>query len=776
MGANCDSLQNNKFSFEQIDMLFQKTLNLKDVSSSEKNISIQYNLLEEYNYIKTKSKLKKEILYCSRKCKILSGFFPLAKEKEILFKWIKILYNFEFIKDFKKKKRQSISNDKIFQKNLENGFLNNKKVFLKLVAQGLPHHLRQFIWTIIIDTDEKDILNVSNNEKEKIHFQTLISLNKNTKDIEQIEKDVFRTFVNDKDKTDKNLSILRQLLIALNNLNENIGYCQGINFIVGFILKVTKFNKIKAFHLSRLILKKIKGYFSKGFPLLKYNLEKFNKAFTTLLPKLYCHFRDNDVIDELWIGKWMQTLFTINLPFEETCYIWDALLVYGMDFVIPISLSILSFTEKQLLKLNDSSDILSFLQETLNPSLNSKRKILYKEDTKINNYIIQIHEIISQAKKIRNQLNLGPSDGDEYKLRKLVDIRKSFNKFESNSSNFNFETKMEKFKTLKAEENSLEYKSNPSQSSTDDISSFHKKNSHDTINNNTINYNNNNTINYNDTLNQNRRIHKFYTTHHKANNNNKENNKKIENKNDEIIKEKKNIRYLSQNKNNINENNNFIFNSASKNELKSNNSRNSEIVKINMNKSMSLFQKFKSDYINYDNSRTFSFNKYDIFNNSNVSEGLNHDTYIGNQVQSSLNYNSLYNDLNNLNCIYKNNINNTNVIHNIKYNFYNSLGNSYDPNINNNYNLYNKQNILDRNYYQSPYLTINYNNQNVRKVINTPEIDRTRLKERIHNQFNSYQNFIENDNYFKEVNEFCDGEKFNNKIPEFINIKSIKEY
>jgi hypothetical protein len=181
-----------------------------------------------------------------------------------------------------------------------------------------------------------------------------------------------------------------------------------------------------------------------------------------------------------------------------------------MDFVVPISLSILSFIEKKLLKLNDSSDILSFLQETFNPSANFKKKILYKEDTNIDNYVIPIQSIISQAKKIRNQLNLGPSNGNEYKLRDLLDKRKSFNKFVSNSSIFNFETKMEQLKTLKTEENSLEHKSNPSQSSTDDISSFNKKTSNDVINN-TINSITNNSV-------ENRRTHKFYTIHHKANN------------------------------------------------------------------------------------------------------------------------------------------------------------------------------------------------------------------------------------------------------------------
>ena len=761
MGANCDSLKNNKCSFDQIEIFLQKSINLKEVSSSDKNISIQYNILEEYNYLKSKAKLKKEILHISRKCKIVSGFCSLYREKEILIKWIKLLYNIENIADFKKKMKQKIPVDEIFQKNLENSFTNDKKFFLKLVAQGLPHHLRQFIWTIIIDKDEKDILNVSNNEKEKIHFQTLLSINKNTKDLEQIEKDVYRTFINEKDKTEKNISILRQLLIALNNLNENIGYCQGINFIVGFILKITKFNKIKAFHLSRLILRKIKGYFSKGFPLLNYNLEKFNKGFTTLFPKLYCHFRDNDMVDELWIGKWIQTLFTINLPYEETCYIWDALLVYGMDFVVPISLSILSFIEKKLLKLNDSSDILSFLQETFNPSANFKKKILYKEDTNIDNYVIPIQSIISQAKKIRNQLNLGPSNGNEYKLRDLLDKRKSFNKFVSNSSIFNFETKMEQLKTLKTEENSLEHKSNPSQSSTDDISSFNKKASNDVINN-TINSITNNSV-------ENRRTHKFYTIHHKANNKEEKKNDNKDN-NDNDKEDNKNERYLSPNITNNHENKNDNFNFPNNTETKNNNGRNSMKIKYNRNeiKSMTLFPESKNIY---NTNKTFTYNKYNTFSIGNESEGINNNgPNIRNHFMNYTNHNNLYNQINNLK-YYGNNINNSGIINNINNNFFNSF--SYDQDIINNLNLYNN---LDKNYCPSPFLTINYNHQIDRRSINTPEVDRIRLKEKFNSTFNGYQNYIDEDTFFKEVNEFYEGEKYTNKVPQFINIKSINGY
>ena len=786
MGINCDALRNNKFSFEQIEFFLQKAITLKDISSEDKSISIQCNLLEEYNELKLKSKMKNEILQFSKRYKIISGFIPLIKKKEIFTKWIRILFNLDNINEFKRQKREKIPNNKIFQKNLESSFLKDKKPFLKLVSQGLPNYLRQFVWTIIIDKDEKDILNVSNNEKEKIHFKTLISLKKNSKDIEQIEKDIYRTFVYEEDKTEKKISALRELLLALNNLNEKIGYVQGINFIVALILKVTNFNKIKAFHLSRLILKKIKGYFTKDFPLLNYNLKKFNNGFSTLFPKLYCHFRDNEIIDELWIGKWMQTLFTINLPFQEACYVWDSLLVYGFDFIISISLSILHYSEKNLLKLNDSSDILSFLKETLEPSSNYIAKKNYKEDIDINQYVIPIKEIISDAKKIRNQLNLGPGDGNEYTLRNMLDNRKSLNRLLTTTSVFNYETKMEKISAEKAEDNSIGFnsrKSNPSQSSTEDLSSLHNKNSNDIQNvikkNNTNHLKFNNNINNNDTNNQ--RINKFYTTYHKGN-------KVEEIKNNNIEKEDNKNRcfshnedYRNNNNNNIrfnsplvkNPNINFPFDTQVNDNINSRNSVNEN--KLNLKKNINLFIGSENDLNK--NNKNFSESN-NVLNNYNIKEeNKNNFTNLNVQKQNLFTYNNnLYQMLNNLNFLYKNNLNNINPIQNLTHNFHKNYGLAYNQNTNNNYNSYYNLQTINYGYCcnNNPYLTSNNN----RKSTHTPEVDRIILKEKINsNLYNySYPNSIEEDIFFKGVNEFYEGEKYRNEIPTFNNIKIINSY
>ena len=731
MGAfECESISSFRISLEQIGKLFQRTINVKEIPNQEKPFSLRYNLIEEYNKIKLKSKNISEIFIYSKKCRCISDFTTLEQEKEIFIKWVKVLYDFNNIKDFNENKIQKITSDKIFFKNLEKAYITNKKPFLKLVALGVPQNLRQFIWTMIIDKDEKDISNVSNYEKEKEYFQTLLSINNNNKnDLEQINKDISRTFT-DSSNTQKNISILKQILIALTNLNEKIGYCQGINFIVGLILKITKFNEIKSFHLSRLILKKIKAYFTKEFPLLKYNLKKFNEAFIKLFPKLFHHFKDNDIVNEIWVGKWIQTLFTVNLPFNELCHIWDALLVYGMDFIIPIILSILYFMKDKLLELKDSSDIMIFLQETLYPTQENLVNIIYKEDINLKGYIIPLKDILSNAKKIRNQLNLGPNDGNEYNLRNRLDIRDSSTLRNSTISSGNFEIKMERIKAKKLSE---------------------KRNSHKLV----INKNNNNAKQPN-----NIHVNKFFTTYHR-NKKEEQNNKYMKNINNDIINSKN--RCQSQEFNN----NSYYLNNS----------------KINNNK------KFYLNYCNENQDRAHSDNKY--FKNYSLNNNKGYNGYSNlSKAQNSNNFQNLYQLFNNLNYLYGCNTQKINILNNVKHNlFNNSFGNNNNIlNMNNNNNIYNNQITSNKpivNININYYPVYNYNiinnasNKNfIRKEIRTPEINginRIKLKQKIFNQIDNRRNNLNEDFFSNNINEFIEGEKNKNVIHKFNNIRIINQ-
>ena len=63
----------------------------------------------------------------------------------------------------------------------------------------------------------------------------------------QIEKDLNWTFINVNVQTTKNIQILRNVLNCINKYNNR--YVQGMNFIVGFLLKLTNFDEVQIFYI-----------------------------------------------------------------------------------------------------------------------------------------------------------------------------------------------------------------------------------------------------------------------------------------------------------------------------------------------------------------------------------------------------------------------------------------------------------------------------------------------------------------------------------------------
>ena len=83
MGAfECESISSNKISLEQLGILFQKTINIKEIPNQERPFSLIYNLIEEFNKLKLKCQNKKEFFTCSTKCRCISDFIHMEQEKE----------------------------------------------------------------------------------------------------------------------------------------------------------------------------------------------------------------------------------------------------------------------------------------------------------------------------------------------------------------------------------------------------------------------------------------------------------------------------------------------------------------------------------------------------------------------------------------------------------------------------------------------------------------------------------------------------------------------
>ena len=400
MGATNEAFKNHKISFSKIEEIINMFLSQSKNKSQNLNLLKEIGLLKEYSYIKS-GKMYEEIINYSRNNKTVRSFKDTFTLKEIFVEWTKIFFDINE-KDSSDKQQFEQKLEKLKNKDLSLAFFQNNikknikdSLFNKLILYGIPYNIRDFIWDVVLA--EKNFNKYYNFEDEKKEYiSNLNNINNNP----QIEKDLNRTFMKESEQTKDHLQKLRSLLNVINRKNN--GYCQGMNFIVGFLLKLTKFDEIKTYYIIKNILPDIKGLFEDGFPLLNKNINTFDKYFKQLYPTLYNHFRKNDVFDEIWVGKWIQTLFTLSLPFEEVCSIWDILIIKGFHYIIYISLSIISFVEEDLLKLDDSSDILAYLQAILNPK--DITLISHVQIEQIYSHIIPLNKILYKASEIEKKI------------------------------------------------------------------------------------------------------------------------------------------------------------------------------------------------------------------------------------------------------------------------------------------------------------------------------------------------------------------------------------
>ena len=492
MGIMNDIITRDKLSLNK----FNEILNDLLKNPQNKNILQEIGLLKEFFQVIT-DKEPDLLIYYSKNHKIVKSIKYLVIMRQNFLEWTKYLFDIDFtnsnsIGDLEQKikeiKTKNLTKE-YFINNIKKNFISNKN-FKKLIYYGFPPNLRMFIWEVIINVKYNNNKNfVFDIELEE--YKKLILNNK--KQNAQIEKDINRTFIKDEERMANNIKILKNILICIDNYNKS-GYCQGMNFIVGFLLKITNYNEVRTFYIFKHILNDIKGYFEEGFPLLNKNVILFQNYFQNSYQKIHKHFKKHEIINEFYITKWLQTLLTLSLPFEELSIIWDILLLHGFDFIVFICLAFFDFIENDIIKLKESADIINYLEKLLNPEGETLFPMNIKFFEQIDEYIIPINEILEKAyeleKKYSNKYNI-------INNKKISDNQLLNLKFNNNIVSNNIDVK--KFPSIKNGNNQIKNDNN------NIIESFQNKkfNSLNTNINTRPNYNSmKNLVTYNFSLSQ----------------------------------------------------------------------------------------------------------------------------------------------------------------------------------------------------------------------------------------------------------------------------------
>lgn len=375
-------LNNNKSELKgnntvrQVRTSFQNLLNLKDLYLYNENEKCEKNekIIDNFNCYNS---IQKSREYTSKFNKFDSNRLYYDNElKEKIIKTISQSYyksnininmNINQHNNSSDKLQNDVSSD-LIEGNLRIFYMKNNIKFKERIAKGPPSLFRWISWIIVSKIPEY--------RKENLYILSYLNMKDEATEL-QIKKDLNRSYpcqfienLNEDEISNKEFSLYR-LLKSFAGVDSEVLYCQGMNFIANFILFMSDYKEIDAFYIMIALFSNtyssiygVRGFFTKGFPLLQFYLKVFHINLEQRNSKLSKHLLINlELKDEAWIGKWMMTMFTISFPFEVVMRIWDCIFIYGIEFIIKFSLAMMTEIEFDILNIHDTSDFIEYFKE-----------------------------------------------------------------------------------------------------------------------------------------------------------------------------------------------------------------------------------------------------------------------------------------------------------------------------------------------------------------------------------------------------------------------------
>ena len=244
----------------------------------------------------------------------------------------------------------------------------------KLLLKGVPNESRDTIWLWLskqyLIRNYKQIQKNKKNLNLKYDLSYNELLKDNTTHQHAIMIDLGRTFPmhpNFSQKFSAGQLALFNVLKAYSILDPDVGYCQGLSFIVGILLIHCDNDEEKAFEFLKHLL--INLGLRKQFRPDMLALQKYMYIVTRLLydyeADLYQHLEDNEASAQLYCTPWFLTLFSSQFEMAFAVRVFDFLFAEGPIIIFKIALSIFNVHQALLMHCDSFEVILNYLKITV---------------------------------------------------------------------------------------------------------------------------------------------------------------------------------------------------------------------------------------------------------------------------------------------------------------------------------------------------------------------------------------------------------------------------
>lgn len=299
---------------------------------------------------------------------------------------------------------------------IDNLYQKDKLKIKKNLFKGPPNNLRWSIWMGVALAEESTRkLNPKINTKYLIEefYANLLKEKLCEKLNEQINKDLHRTaptinFFQSAQAMQSLFNVLKALTLS----DKELGYCQGINILTAYLLLLSDGNESETFFFLKFLFTNqfcsIREFFTRGFPKLHMFLHICKKLIKLHLPNIFDKLEEFMIQDEVWIFKWLQSLFSLTLDFSIGVRLWDCILAEGIEFILIFTMSYLKYFESQILLAQDMVEFVeifskkSLSDKSLEEIVNFREKLI----SLTQNFKIKLKDIECLKSEYKNDKNL----------------------------------------------------------------------------------------------------------------------------------------------------------------------------------------------------------------------------------------------------------------------------------------------------------------------------------------------------------------------------------
>ncbi|KAG0027098.1 GTPase-activating protein [Podila clonocystis] len=231
----------------------------------------------------------------------------------------------------------------------------NPKQLTHMIQRGVPSALRGLIWQLLSKSKDAQL---------EASYSDLLKTESSHE--KQILRDMSRTFPNHDyfQEESAGQEALFNVVKAYSLYDPEVGYCQGLSFVVGPLLLNMPDEEAFCVLVRMMSSYEMRGHYTPDMNMLQLRLYQYELLMEEQVPIIHKHFQNQGIRSTMYASQWFMTLFAYKFPLELVFRVYDIIFVEGIDSLLRFAIALLKANHDKILN-HDFETLIEYLKNGL---------------------------------------------------------------------------------------------------------------------------------------------------------------------------------------------------------------------------------------------------------------------------------------------------------------------------------------------------------------------------------------------------------------------------